>query len=361
MVEESRPSRSSSRTRGSGAAATSRGVAAGESGYAAGRDIKITINTPGPLEAKRLLDAERFIAFKGVAPYRDWMGEPEQPWDTSFLGKEHISSLRRKLLRIKNLDQPRLVTVQGTIYPCALLSPAWWERGDESEHEAEPEWEDGLQKWLFYGFDLWGPSWDFSWDFDTPGQTAQRPFFIAQLGDGDEANSLPVIIPLEKARKLRDKLLGGWGGLEVRVLGLLGHRHQFPKKGPARLDLVGGLLDYCIWLDETNRDHMISALANKTSIYSGYLWKCVSPRVWVEQSPAVCINQVYFIWEHTNFASREAVSYNLDSLSKKEDYLRQRHGEMILLQKSSALVPGTPAWSSDRFYDLLTCKTCEDF
>jgi hypothetical protein len=322
--------------------------------------INVTINGPVISESAPLLDTQRFMTFKGVAPFRDWLGEPEQPWDTSFLGREHISSLRRKLLRIRHLDRPRLVTVQGTIYPCALLSPAWWERRDEGEHTTEPDWEDGLQKWLFYGFDLWGPSWDFSWDFDAPTRSAERPFFIAQLGDGDEANSLPVIIPLEKARKLRDKLLGGWGGLEVRVLGLLGHRHQFPKRGPARLELVGGLLDYCIWLDETNGDHMISPLANKTSIYSGYLWKCVAPRKWAETSPSLCINQVYFVWEHTNFAEPDAVRYNLDSLAQKEDFLRRRHGDLILLQKSSALVPGTPAWSSERFYDLLTCKACED-
>ena len=329
--------------------------------YTAQGDIyNFTFNAPVTSESTPLLDTLRFMTFKGVAPHRDWMGEPEQPWDTSFIGKEHISSLRKKLLRIRKLDRPRLVAVQGTIYPCAPLSPAWWERHDEGEHATEPDWEDGLQKWLFYGFDLWGPSWDFSWDFDAPVQSAERPFFIAQLGDGDEANSLPVIIPLEKARKLRDRLLGGWGGLEVRVLGLLGHRHQFPKRGPARLELVGGLLDYCLWLDENSSDHMISPLANKTSIYSGYLWKCVAPRVWAEKSPSLCINQVYFLWEHTNFAEPAAVRYNLDSLARKEDYLRRERGDLILLQKSSALVPGAPAWSSERFYDLLTCKACED-
>jgi hypothetical protein len=336
---------------GSGAAATSGGIAAGEKGQAAGGNI-YNIDT---LNVDSNPEALRWLVMKGIVPLMDMVGAPGQPWDLDFRGKEHISTLRRKLLRIKELKHPKLITVRGTLFPCALLSPGWWERDDKTK-SSEPEWHNGLQKWLFYGFDLWGPSWDFSWSLKGSGTTQEQPFFIAQLGDGDEANSLPVVIPFEKAQRLRQMFAEGWGGLEVTIVGLLGHRRQFPKRGPANLDLVGGLLDYCIWLDEDTGDHRISIMRDKTDIYSGYLWKCVTPKTWFEQKPCLCIDDVYFLWEHTNFANRDAVKYNLDSLTRKEEYIQSMHGDLVLLQKSSGAVEGTPSWSTERFYDLLAGK-----
>ena len=334
---------------GSGAVATSGGVAAGERGQAAGGNI-ININADPNREALR------WLIMKGIVPLMDMVGAPEHPWDLDFQGQEHISKLRRKLLRIKELEHPKLITVRGTLFPCALLSPGWWER-DNSTKAAEPKWNNGLQKWLFYGFDLWGPSWDFTWSLQSSGNVLEQPFFIAQLGDGDEANSLPVVIPFEKAQRLREKFAESWGGVEVTIIGLLGHRRQFPKRGPANLDLVGGLLDYCIWLDQDTHDHRISIMRDQTDIYSGYLWKCVTPKTWFEQKPSLGIDDVYFIWEHTNFANKDAVKYNLDSLGRKEEYVQSLHGDLVMLQKSSGAVPGTPSWSTQQFYDLLAGKS----
>ena len=185
------------------------------------------------------------------------------------------------------------------------------------------------------------------------------PYFIAQLGDGDEANSLPVIIPLEKAKKLHDEFLASWGGLEVKVKGLLGHRRQFSEE-PSKIELVGGLLDYCIWLKEGDKNHKITRLINETEIYSGYLWKCLSPKKWLEENKTLSLNQVYFVWEHTNFADKDAIKYNLDSLDHKEEYIMKLHGSLVLLQKSSSLVPGRPEWSTQKFYDLLLGKMGAD-
>jgi hypothetical protein len=93
----------------------------------------------------------------------------------------------------------------------------------------------------------------------------------------------------------------------------------------------------------------------QTQVYSGYLWKCVAPKRYLKDK-RVSLNDVWFIWEHTNFASPEAVSYNLDSLERKEDYVRRDHGELVLVQKSSFLVPGDPAWRAEEVYDLLLNK-----
>jgi hypothetical protein len=72
------------------------------------------------------------------------------------------------------------------------------------------------------------------------------------------------------------------------------------------------------------------------------------------------LNQVYFVWEHTNFAKQGAVAYNLESLEHKERYLRDKRGELVLVQKSSPLVPGEPEWSHEEIYNLLTGKTGQD-
>ncbi len=284
----------------------------------------------------------------------------EQPWQPEDLGNGEIdvSNLRTKLLRTKMFKKPVGVTVRGTLYPCALLSPGWWERQDRAR-TCEPKWNDNLQKWLFYGFDLWGPSWDFSWDLDATMRQNTEPYYIAQLGSGDEADSLPVIVPQEKAGRLREEFLSGWGGLEVKVSGLLGHRRHFIKP-PSRLDLVGGLLDYCIWLEEGNQTHKIALMVDETEIYSGYLWKCMAPRKRLSEKRSLYLNDVYFIWEHTNFADKEAVKYNFDSLEHKEKYIAKMYGDLVLLQKSSSLVSGRPEWSAQQFYDVLLGKRTRD-
>ena len=148
--------------------------------------------------------------------------------------------------------------------------------------------------------------------------------------------------------------------MEANVTGLLGHRHQFCTEGHG-LELFGGLLDFCVWLNEDDRHHLISPLDEETGIYSGYLWKCVIPAAWLTSSHDLHLNQVYFIWEHTNFAKRDAVAYNLDSLAHKEEYLRARHGDLVLIQKSSPLVPGEPEWSHEQIYNLLAGKTGPEF
>jgi hypothetical protein len=119
------------------------------------------------------------------------------------------------------------------------------------------------------------------------------------------------------------------------------------------------LLDYCLWLDEDNKKHVISVRAENTESYSGYLWKCVAPKA-LQHGSAACLNDVYFIWEHVNFASRDAIAYCLEAMRHKEDYIRRQYGDLILVQKSSSLVDGTPALEAESVYGMLLGKTGEE-
>jgi len=233
-----------------------------------------------------------YLVFRGIDPYKDFLRDPLGPWDLSFRGTEAVDQLRKKLLKMSRLKEPAQMTVRGTLYPCALLSPGWWDRQEKSK-KIKPLWSEPLQKWLFQGFDLWGPSWDFCWDFDE-NHDHLNPYFISQLGDGDESDSIPILIPHDKAEKLREEFREGWGGVEAEVTGLLGHRDQFSKV-PGGLGRVGGLLDYCIWLKTDEKGHKIALLCDETELYSGYLWKCVAPAKWLEEKSALDLNQVYFI------------------------------------------------------------------
>jgi len=313
----------------------------------AGRDTTVTHNT------------YNYMAVRGPEAHRAFLNRPEGSWGADILGSETVENLRAKLVLDRvQLEKPQPIRVTGSLFPCALLSSGWWDKSGKSVLD-KIAWRDEVQQWLFHGFDLWGPSWDFSWDFDNWESSKKRPYFIAQLGDGDEANSLPVLVPGEKARRLQEYIdaNGQWGGIEAEITCVLGHRHHFDKclDGSA-IELFGGLLDYCLWIDEANPHHGIQPILNRTGVYSGYLWRCVAPESLVhDRIPS--LRDVYFIWEHTNFASKDAVAYNLDALERKQAYIEKKVGNLVLVQKSSCLVPGTPKWSQKEIYDLLMGKT----
>lgn len=287
-----------------------------------------------------------------------FFGSPQASLDLSIGDREHVSDLRAKLLRGVELHKPKLLTVRGTLFPCALLAEGWWERKGSKKLAAGLAigWGDPVQEWLFNGFDLWAPSWDFTWIFDAEEQDESHPYLIAQLGSGDEADSMPVLIPQGKAERLREEFEKELGGLEVEVTGLLGHRKHFPGDR-SDLEIFGGVLDYCLWLSDEDEKHKVSRCREKTSIYSGYLWKCLAPRARIAgQKDRINLLEpwdVFFVWEHTNFASPDAVAYGLDSLKHKEDYIEKRYGELVLIQKSSSLVSGSPELSARRAYERL--------
>lgn len=302
--------------------------------------------------------ANAYLIQRGPAAHRDYTNRPGGSWRAN-IGVQTVEELRNTLIQDKvELLDTEEVRVRGTLYPCALLSSGWWEhRGAKTQ---QLKWRDSLQGWLFHGFDEWGPSWDFTWDFEHWSVNKDKPYFIAQLGMGDEANSIPVLLPAEKARSLQERFDRGWGGLEVVVSGVLGHRRHFAEHiDPRALELFGGLLDYCVWVDEGNKDHKVTRLPERTDIYSGYLWKCLAPKSFLKDA-VPSLEDVYFIWEHVNFADKDALAYCLESMHNKEEYVRRRYGDLVLIQKSSALVPGTPTLAADTVYGMLMSKAGED-
>jgi len=322
------------------------------------RDITVNITNAGEEDPSHTI-YKKYMVFRGVDPYQDLLNMPGIDKLEKERGEIHISELRNALSRLKHIANPRKISVRGTLYPAVLMSSGWWESEGKTKETHFDKKDDGLQEWLFNGFDLWGPSWDYMWNLNESNSLSPHPFYLAQLGDGDEANSLPVVIPKEKAIKLREVFLENWGGVEVRIDGMLGHRSQF-SKDLENANHIGGLLDYCIWMDGGNKEHRITPFKSPSAlIYSGYLWKCVMPKKWKVEGKIPQLNDVYFLWEHTNFANPDAVKYNLDSLSHKEQYLEKKHGELILLQKSSSIVPGKPDWSAKEIYDLLAGKIAE--
>ena len=302
---------------------------------------------------------QNYMVNRGPAAYQAFVERPNVPWDSTISNKETVEDLRTKLLYGRHhLNEPIQITIKGVLFPCALLSGGWWERHSKINIE-KIKWRDEIQRWLFHGFDLWGPSWDFTWDFENWETSKNRPFFIAQLGEGDEANSIPVLIPSEKAKKLKQYISenGEWGGIDAEITGALGHRSHFSQYvNHGAFDIFGGLLDYCLWIDRDNNKHGIQPLTPQTLVYSGYLWSCIIPKSFIKDGRP-SLHDTYFIWEHTNFASKDAMKYSLDALKHKEEYLKERLGdELLLVQKSSSLVPGTPSWNQEKIYNLLLEK-----
>ena len=313
----------------------------------AGRDLRIEQNS------------YYYMISRGPFAHRDFLNRPGGAWGEPITGRETVENLRAKLIVSQvHLDKPQPIRVTGSLFPCALLSSGWWDQDGRSDIR-KLHWHNEIQEWLFHGFDLWGPSWDFSWDFDHWESSRKRPHFVAQLGAGDEANSIPVLVPGGSARRLQDHIdaKSRWGGVEAEIVAVLGHREHFREHiDEDAIELFGGLLDYCLWIDESNPKHGIYPLGRRTDVYSGYLWRCVAPHT-LKPGDAPSLEDVYFIWEHTNFASKDAVAYNVDALEQKQHYLERKLGKLTTIQKSSFLVPGETTWSQQDIYAILQGKS----
>jgi hypothetical protein len=288
-----------------------------------------------------------------------------RPFAEAIEGTVSVEKLKENLRQLgrqgDHLPAPKLLTVHGTFFPCVLLTTGWWER-QGNRVGGGAVFRDQVQEWLFRGFDLWAPSWDVS--LAAEAESGASAHILGQLGSGDEAESIPVLIPRAKARVARG-LLGDAPVMAASVTGLLKHVSHLTASELEALESGSGRStdeasaddepssEYCLVLDDEERLHGIGRLGDQADLYSGYLWQCWGPRASLDQAPRV--QDVYFIWEHTNFSSPDAVKYNLDSLVHKVEHLMPRIDDPVLMQKShSVLVPGIPALSSQHFYDLLS-------
>lgn len=256
---------------------------------------------------------------------------------------EEVGALRRKLARMKVPRKPQLLTVTGTFYPGLLLSSGWWEHTRRASLP-KVDWQDPLQDWLFRGFQEWGPSWD----INSAAQTTEGDWLLAQLGNGDEVNSLPLIISHGQAATLRDELREQPASVfSANVTGMLCHRQHLPEPVLNDIGSWGRAFDYCLVVDDDER-LSVSHRAGRPELYSGYLWQCWGRDVAAQEQMPQLAN-CYFVWEHTDFTRPEALRYNLDMLQNKVDYIQKQRGDLVLLQKSCALIPGEPSLATEHF------------
>lgn len=263
-------------------------------------------------------------------------------------GRESVDSIRNQLLSGEVLKKPVRITAEGTFSPSLLLYSGWWERR-AGARKPRRRWRDPLQEWLFIGFEDWGPSWDIN--STDPGE--KPPYLLGQVAAGDESESLAVVVVGERASRVREHLLDRRRVFEADVTGLLCHRSHLSETELSDLGEFGKAFDYCIKLDDDNRQHRIEPRTDRAQYYSGYLWQCVVPKQWMRDEAPPLLGDTFFVWEHTDFTKPDAIAYNLDSLARKVAYLESKHGPMVLLQKSSAFVPGDPQYRAEDFYRVI--------
>ena len=229
---------------------------------------------------------------------------------------------------IKEVREDILIT--GTLFPTLLLYPGWWNRSKEKKEALKFDLAgcNDLQKWLFTGFEKWAPSWDISFD---------KPYLLAQIAADDESNSITLIVDRTKANEVQSDFLKRRKPLIVEVLGEIRHRDDLADMP----NLSEEVSDYCVLVRANNPNHEIK-ITGDSIFYTGYLWQCWAPervmnKVQAEFRPPK-INEVYFAWEHSNFATTDALKYNLDSLEKKKEFIgNECDDNLILVQKSSLL------------------------
>lgn len=254
------------------------------------------------------------------------------PLQLRYLFRNKISptpeQLKAELIKNPMLNGP--IRCTGTYMPGSLLVSGWWERQERQLSNAAWGDNSGIQSWLWNGFEQWAPSWDTNlWTSDGRGSV-----LFGQIGTHDEADSIPVIIEAgSKADVVRDEmnaLLSADGRFvtSAAIDGVLLTGRQLRRHASADVRSVAETLErahilpsHCIVVQEDNRRHRVELRTKETvELYSGYLWKCVCPKEFKDQQ----LKHSYFAWEHTNFADRDAINYNIDALDHKIQYIAQK-------------------------------------
>ncbi|MCX4098204.1 hypothetical protein [Nocardia sp. alder85J] len=262
-----------------------------------------------------------------------------------------VRRLRQRLATAKAPRKPLPLRVSGVFCTGVLLSYGWWERTGPG---ANPVGRNDIQRWTYAGFEEWAPSWDFTSEVES----GDESFFLGQLGHGDEANSMLVVVVGRRAREIRRGLVPSMqhrkvAAVSVEVTGLLCHRSHLRKRNPALAPIADRWpydFNYCLLLDSDH--HRITEVNEVPDFYSAYLWKCLWATDGVADGTLPRLDDCYLIWEHTDLTKPDAIRYNLDSLQHKEQFLRKEYGALELLQKSSPLIPETPSLSAGSFQRL---------
>jgi len=274
----------------------------------------------------------------------------------------------KKTLHGRRRGRAECVNVIGSFFPGQLLFEGWWEGGlwdatIEAQARRPANSHRSVQNWLYSGFKNWAPSWDLAAD-----ASDNTDYTIAQVGKGDEADSLPLVIGAQKAAQARAALDSDLT-MTAEIRGRLYHRDDIeehfgglPRAALNRLRKAGAMFKYFIMVDDDDDQAWIRRCGSP-DIYSGYLWQC-----WVRETDRdialageVPLDSTFFIWEHTNFADVESIKYNHAALVFKKNYFERRFGlgKMVLLQHSFPVhhlvgaQPETPLLPGKRFKELL--------
>jgi hypothetical protein len=240
------------------------------------------------------------------------------------------------------------VRATGVFSPAVLMHEGWWNKSDHKI--SKPAANGNLQSWLTTGFEEWGPSWDL--------RRASDDYILGQIGSRDESNSLLVAIVGDCEKQIgpwiRDYFKNRFVS-SFSIKGLLCHRDQLEHH---QSDLAhaaerwGAAFNHCLVLDNPDEHSIQPNGESQPEYYSGYLWQCWCPTLSLNEGdpkqakPEDC----YFVWEHTDYTKPDAIDYNLDSLQHKVEFITKKYGDMVLLQNSGPLLPGTPLLSPDDFH-----------
>ena len=100
--------------------------------------------------------------------------------------------------------------------------------------------------------------------------------------------------------------------------------------------------------DQDDQHEIVATRLEKQPMYSGYIWKCLADaRVlcerhnlasiddWTPSKYPPRVDDLYFIWEHTNFTCPEAIGFSAQCLDFKESLVRDRYESLKQIWKSS--------------------------
>lgn len=304
--------------------------------------LKAEIVDPLTLLFQKVLYTSAFL--QGVQPVGGRAGRVRDSKELT------VDTLRAQLRRAgKPEGQPVPVRVTGVFSPAVLLGSGWWERARAG---VDPVGKNDVQRWTYAGFDLWGPSWDFT----SNGDIGQDGYFLGQLGETDELNSILVVAVGRRGREVKagvaDRMhKSQTGAYAAMVSGLLCHRSHLKGQLSEVATQWQGDFNYCLLLELP--EHRITPLDEVPDYYSAYLWQCWWAKDQVPAGATPKLNDCYILWEHTDLTKPDAIKYNLDSLAHKGDFIRKEYGNIELLQKSGPLVPGAPGLPSEEFQRLL--------
>jgi len=316
------------------------------------------LENPEQMRAEFESSASGYV-FSRTTHLRPFLSPKEDDYIVSLSDKANpIDTIERLRSRLASLEaplvRPELITVTGMFLQATLLSKGLWEKdrnADVTKQIAKEPMSD-LQRWLSSGFTLWAPSLDINPSIISYLNTAddRYPYLVCQIGISDEAFSMPLLISREQKNivELIAELSAKQYSFPIKVRGLLFHKDILPIEEKELLSDYS--YDYCIKVMGHAHDHNLVPSPPTKEPYSGYLWVCLG-----DASKKPTFSNTFWVWEHTDFTSMEAIKYNLESLEHKIKYIRDKNPDMDLaiLHKSMPFINGDVTMSTDKFYDYL--------